>query len=99
MHLTQALSIRKRPRIRRSGWMADEEAPPIIDPVWAEWSAPLLEFLIKAPRTWKQINKWREKNGMTGFRVRQCVAWLEDAGAIRSEGSGKKLVWKGMDNG
>jgi len=73
--------------------MVEEEAPPILDPRWAEWSAPLLEFIIKAPRTWKQLHVWRSRNGMTAFRVRQCIAWLEDAGAIYSEGSGKRLKW------
>jgi len=67
--------------------------PPVSDPRWAEWSAPLLEYLTEAPRTWKQLERWRKSQGVSGFLFRNCLAWLEDAGVALSEGKGKRVKW------
>jgi len=66
----------------------------MIDPRWAEWSAPLLDYLVEKPRTWKGLEAWRRSQGVSGYLFRNCLAWLEDAGVVRSEGSGKRVKWK-----
>ena len=72
-----------------------EDVPPTSDPRWAEWSAPLLEYLTEASRTWEELEAWRRSQGASGFLFRNCLAWLEDAGVARSEGSGKRVKWVG----
>lgn len=79
----------------KQGRPSDETVPPMSDPVWVDWSAPLLEFLVARPRTWTELEKWRVSQGVSGFRLRNCLAWLEDAGAARSEGTGKAIKWTG----
>jgi hypothetical protein len=75
----------------------NEPVPPINDPVWVEWSDPLLEFLQEGPKTWTQLELWRKSRGVSGFRLRNCLAWLEDTGLARSEGPGKRVKWKATD--
>jgi len=74
---------------------SDADTPPMSDPVWAEWSAPLLEFLLKRPRSWTELETWRRSRRVNGYLLRNCLAWLEEAGAARSEGTGKDLLWIG----
>lgn len=79
---------------RGRGRPVEEATPEISSPVWAEWSEPILDFLDQ-PRTWGELEAWRTSQGVTGFRLRNCLAWLEDAGLARSEGSGKDVTWVG----
>ena len=78
----------------KRGRPVEGPVPVISDPVWAEWSEPILAFLDQ-PRTWPELEKWRKSQGVSGFRFRNCLAWLEDAGLARSEGSGKDVKWVG----
>jgi hypothetical protein len=67
----------------------DERTPPIADPIWEKWSAPLLRFLYAAPRTWPEIHAWREATDFRELHLRHCIAWLEDrhlAKAIEHDG-------------
>jgi hypothetical protein len=73
----------------------NEPVPPISDPVWVEWSDPLLKFLQEGPKTWTQLERWRKPRGVSGFRLRNCLAWLEDRGVARSEGTGQRVKWMG----
>ena len=82
----------------KRGRPSDETVPPINDPVWVEWSDPLLEFLQEGPRTWPQLEKWRKSQSVSGFRFRNCLAWLEDTGLARSEGNGKGVKWIATDD-
>jgi len=70
-----------------------EDMPPMSDPRWAEWSAPLLKYLTAAPRTWTELESWRRARGVSAYLFRNCLAWLEDAGVARSEGNGKRVKW------
>jgi len=83
--------------MRKRGRPSEEAIPPISDPVWVEWSDPLLKFLQEQPRTWLQLEKWRKSQSVSGFRLRNCLAWLEDASLVRSEGSGKAVKWVATD--
>lgn len=69
--------------------------PPISDPRWAEWTAPLLEYLRGGPRTWAALETWRQTQHVSGFMFRNYLAWLEDAGVAQSEGTGKRVKWVG----
>lgn len=80
-------------RGRKSG---DERIPIVSDPVWAEWSAPLLDFLDE-PRSWKELHRWRKAKKLSGDRFRNMLAWLEDAGAARSEGKDEAVRWAAVD--
>ena len=82
----------------KRGRPSDETVPPISDPVWVEWSDPLLTFLQEKPRTWSQLERWRKSQGVSGFRLRNCLAWLEDTGLAQSEGSGKAVKWVATDD-
>lgn len=56
----------------------ESKAPPVISPVWREWSAPLLAFLDKGPQDWKAIHAWRKRARMGEALTRNCLAWLEE---------------------
>lgn len=73
-----------------------ETTPPVADPRWAEWSAPLLGFL-EDPRTWDDLFDWadRQKPKMGPNRLRNCLCWLEGQGLVLGEeDDGGAIIWK-----
>ena len=59
--------------------------PVCTDERWASWSQPLLEFLQQEPRSWADLRSWSRAANTGGFDlVRQCLAWLENEGEVRS---------------
>ena len=53
--------------------------PPCSDASWARRCAPLLVFL-SAPRSWDELDAWASSRGMSGCRLRNMLAWLENNG-------------------
>ena len=53
--------------------------PPCSDASWARRCAPLLVFL-SAPRSWEELDAWASARGMSGCRLRNMLAWLENSG-------------------
>jgi hypothetical protein len=83
--------------VAKRGRKAGEVRIPIVsDPVWAEWTAPLLDFL-EEPRSWKALHQWRKAQRVSGDLFRNMLAWLEDAGVALSEGKGKAVRWMAVD--
>ncbi len=54
------------------------------DPIWAEWSAPVLAQIDAKPCSWPDLHAWRKKVRMNEALLRNCVAWLEHSKIIRS---------------
>ena len=71
--------------------------PPISDPVWAEWSAPVLVFLDGGPRTWPDIHAWRKRVRFSDGLLRHCVAWLEDRRLVRGFQREGDVRWVSVD--
>lgn len=72
--------------------MVGQTAPEMGDPVWAEWSATLLTFLVE-PRDWPALRKWGKSNHATVNKIRHMLAWAEQneqAHAFYREG---RLLW------
>lgn len=57
------------------------------DPRWGDWSRPVQEF-IQVPRTWDELDQWAAVTGCPAFRLRHCLAWLDNrklAGTFRGD--------------
>ncbi len=70
-------------------------SPPVKDPVWVKWSAPILEFLTE-PRTWADLHGWRSQTGMGEGLFRNCIAWLENSAKAFSFKRGGITYWAPM---
>ncbi len=62
--------------------------PPVTDHSWARTSMPLLGFL-QVPRTWPDLIGWSRREDLT----RQCLAWLDGNGEIRSFYRDETIYW------
>jgi hypothetical protein len=71
-----------------------ENVQPGNHPGWAEWTLPLQEFL-KEPRDWAELEAWRRGQSpfVSGFRLRNMLAWLEDRHRARSDLRDGEIVW------
>lgn len=70
----------------------DSKAPPVTDPRWAGWSAPVLAMLSE-PRGWPEMELWAKQQRMGGAALRQCLAWLEGEGLAQSISSTDTILW------
>jgi hypothetical protein len=66
-------------------------APPITDPRWKDWAAPVKEYLSE-PRTWAQLLKWARETHLNGSLLRNCLAWLEHNRMAASTNK-RPVVW------
>jgi len=57
-----------------AGWIRGR-IPPSGDPRWAQWTAPLQEFLTSA-RDWRALKAWGRNRGFSNMGVRHLIAWL-----------------------
>jgi hypothetical protein len=73
---------------------SEDEMPPLRDKRWAAWSVPLLDYLGESPRTWDDLEKWRRAQRVSGFLLRNMLAWLEDRHRARSDGEGDTVTWR-----
>lgn len=69
--------------------MDESKIPPVSDPIWAQWAAPLLEFISQGPKDWKAIHVWRRQVKMNEELLRNCLAWLEKYHHVRCLDDGK----------
>ena len=47
------------------------------DSCWERRCQPLLRFLAR-PRNWEELTEWASIRGISGCRLRNMLAWLED---------------------
>lgn len=85
------------PTPRLPAFVLDEtKAPPMNDKRWDGWSQPVLAFLGE-PRSWAQLLLWMKEQRMNEFRLRHCLAYLEEKGLARTHGHAKGLRWVASD--
>jgi len=81
---------------RRKTFCGISEVPEDGDKRWEEWSYPLRKVL-QRPRTWAQLTEWASKSKFPAFRMRHCLAWLENRNLAGSKwGPDGKVVWLGL---
>ena len=69
----------------RSTDRSTARVPVCTDVRWPGWAAPLFEYLSSEPRSWQDLRQWSRVSNTGGFDlVRQCLAWLENEGEVRS---------------
>lgn len=66
------------PRVRAAA------QPACSDPGWSRRCRPLCGYLVE-PRNWDQLAAWASTRGMSGSRLRNMLAWLEQAGLARTD--------------
>lgn len=71
-----------------------DRVPVASDMRWEGWSKPLLDFL-EEPRNWDEIERWALSN-MSSGKLRNCIAWLEDARLVVCIGSLAPLIFWGQ---
>jgi hypothetical protein len=65
-------------------WRARAASTPACsDPGWSRRCRPLCGFLAQ-PRDWNQLAGWASERGMSGSRLRNMLAWLEQQGLARA---------------
>lgn len=69
--------------------------PKMTDPIWAEWTVPVLRFLGK-PRDWVAISGWCREH-MNEDKFRHCIAWLEENGHAYSYVLNDVTYWVGTE--
>ena len=69
--------------------------PPSTDRRWRVWVLPVYEQL-RQPTSWPTLKAWARTQRIGGFLLRNCLAWLENAGAVVSTGSGDRLRWRAV---
>ncbi len=65
-----------------------QRKPPTSDKSWERTVQPLYGFL-QVPRSWVDLSAWSRRDDVT----RQCLAWLEGRGRIRSFYKDNVLYW------
>jgi len=77
-----------KPRRSRSKLRTDNEAdsaftPSVVHPAWEKWSLPVALAIQSGEDTVEKIvQSTRNGTEMPGFRLRNCLAWLEMAGVV-----------------
>lgn len=72
--------------------LSRKDIAPLKDLRWEEWSKPLYAFLVE-PRSWVALKAWRPPVRLDGWRLRNCIAYLEEKGHIKHYVEKKKLYW------
>ncbi len=72
--------------------LAADTVPDSKDPIWEEWSAPLIALLKHMPQSMMDLKKTAGRRG-SRLLVEECVYWLESRGHIISYwcSDGKKM--------
>jgi hypothetical protein len=70
-----------------------QQIPPVGDPRWEGWCAPLEEFLSEAPRTWDELNEWQRKNKVRPSLLLQMLCWLEFNHRVVAVTDGGPTLW------
>lgn len=79
--------------VRNNEVAEEDKFPPESDPVWADWSRGLLEYLSE-PRSWKELERWRRGRNQSKMLLRNCLAWLHNQGMVTLiEGASGRLYW------
>ncbi len=73
--------------------LGGHSTPPVTDPRWSNWAAPLLEFLEETPRPWSVLRAWAKRTGYGSNLVRQTIAWAEDQKRAESYYVEGTLFW------
>lgn len=67
--------------------------------VWVRRSAPLLAWISLKPCEWPELYWFaRHHESRLGKHLVQCVAYLEDVGAIKAETVGGKVTWRANES-
>lgn len=75
------MSHRGNPRNHDHGHV---HVPPVADPCWYAWTAPLREYL-REPRSWAEVLRWEERHP-SPVSLLQLLAYLSFTGVIEWDG-------------
>jgi hypothetical protein len=62
------------------------DTPPVNDPRWERWTAPLAAFLAR-PRTWEQLCAWAREHDVSRVLLKHLLAWLSLHDRISGDGA------------
>jgi len=80
------------PGMSRSRILRHDELPESCNPIWVEWTEPVLAILVK-PLTTEQLKDWARSEKFEMGKLVNSLAWLETRGLVAADRTNGHVVW------